>query len=114
MPKGDEIRIPAIGSNSGTSLEQCVAHIRYTDDEAGLTWYILEFDGVDRFFGVVAGRHVVVGEFTLTELQNLIGDEGPAVRRDPDFTPETLLGLASQVPGLREILPPEDDLVELR
>ncbi len=50
------------------------------------TWYVLEFDGEDTFFGLVDGLEVELGYFSLSELESLRGLLGePAVERDLYF-----------------------------
>jgi hypothetical protein len=51
------------------------------------TWYGIEFDGKDTFFGYVAGDFPELGNFSLSELQNLKGPMGLAIERDMYFGP---------------------------
>ena len=51
------------------------------------TWYAIEFDGKDLFFGYVAGDYPELGYFTLSELQDLKGPMGLTIERDMYFKP---------------------------
>ena len=50
------------------------------------TWYVLEFDGQDTFFGLVLnGDEAEYGYFSLSELQSVRGQFGLGVERDMYF-----------------------------
>ena len=51
------------------------------------TWYAIEFDGKDTFFGYVVGHEKELGYFTLSELQGLKGPMGLSMERDMWFRP---------------------------
>ncbi len=51
------------------------------------TWYAIEFDGKDTFFGYVAGDFPELGYFTLSELQGIKGPMGLGIERDLYFRP---------------------------
>src|SRR5665811_1550331 len=54
------------------------------------TWYAIEFDGKDTFFGYVAGDFPELGYFSLSELQGLKGPMGLTIERDMYFEPTRL------------------------
>jgi hypothetical protein len=54
------------------------------------TWYVLEYDGKDTFFGFVDGDFPELGYFRLSELQNLKGPFGLTIERDLYFEPQRL------------------------
>ena len=55
------------------------------------TWYVLEFDGEDTFFGIVInGDYSEYGYFSLKELQSVRGMFGLGVERDLYFNPTTI------------------------
>ena len=55
------------------------------------TWYVLEFDGKDIFFGLVDGFEIELGYFSLSELESVRGPLGiPSIERDVSFEPCTL------------------------
>ncbi|MCC7570325.1 DUF2958 domain-containing protein [Candidatus Micrarchaeota archaeon] len=49
------------------------------------TWYAIEFDGVDLFYGYVAGDYPELGDFSLKELLSNRGKFGLAIERDLYF-----------------------------
>lgn len=57
------------------------------------TWYGIEFDGQDFFFGFVDGFEPELGSFSLSELCNNRGKLGMAIERDRWFTPCRLSAL---------------------
>jgi hypothetical protein len=54
------------------------------------TWYALEFDGVDVFFGLVIGFEQELGYFLLSELCQARGPLGLPIERDIHFKPTRL------------------------
>ena len=54
------------------------------------TWYAIEFDGKDTFFGYVAGDVPELGYFTLSELESNRGMIGFQIERDMFFVPKPL------------------------
>jgi hypothetical protein len=67
-----------------------VAPIKFFTPDSNWTWYPTEFDGQDRFFGLVSGFEVELGYFTLSELESVRGVLGLPVERDLYFSPKTL------------------------
>ncbi|MCL4386841.1 DUF2958 domain-containing protein [Patescibacteria group bacterium] len=49
------------------------------------TWYAIEFDGSDIFFGYVAGDFPELGYFSLKELEEIEGPYGLGIERDLYF-----------------------------
>lgn len=54
------------------------------------TWYAIEFDGKDLFFGLVEGHESELGYFSLSELESVRGPGGVKIERDAHFRPKTL------------------------
>ena len=54
------------------------------------TWYVLEFDGEDMFFGWVVGFEEELGYFRLSELRQARGPWGLLIERDLHFQPTRL------------------------
>ncbi len=54
------------------------------------TWYAIEFDGNDLFFGYVAGFECELGYFSLAELKANRGKWGLPIERDLYFSPTPL------------------------
>jgi len=49
------------------------------------TWYAVEFDGEDLFFGLVDGQEKEWGYFSLKELESITGPLGLKIERDLYF-----------------------------
>ncbi len=58
--------------------------------DSNWTWYVLEFDGEDNFFGYVAGAEPELGYFSLRELKSARGALGLPIERDLYFRPRPL------------------------
>lgn len=56
----------------------------------GWTWYVIEFDGEDTFFGYVIGLENELGYFSLQELREVQGPLGLRVERDCYFDAQPL------------------------
>jgi hypothetical protein len=54
------------------------------------TWYAIEFDGKDTFFGYVVGHEPEMGYFCLSELESVKGPLGLRIERDESFKPKPL------------------------
>jgi hypothetical protein len=63
---------------------------KFFTPDANYTWYAIEFDGDDLFFGLVIGQEPEIGYFSLKELQKLRGRYGLPVERDKWFRPAPL------------------------
>ena len=61
------------------------------------TWYGIEFDGEDLFFGFVDGDFPELGYFRLSELQAHRGKLGLPIERDYFFEPCPLSALRKQL-----------------
>lgn len=74
-------------------LVQCCFFVPFSN----WTWYVLEFDGEDTFFGLVDGHEVELGCFSLSELESIRLPFGLRVQRDLDFTPTPLQTVREQL-----------------
>lgn len=63
---------------------------KFFSPTSGWTWYAIEFDGKDIFFGWVVGFEKELGYFSLSELQAVRGPFGLGIERDLYFTPTPL------------------------
>lgn len=54
------------------------------------TWYAIEFDGKDLFFGWVEGLYNELGYFSLSQLESVCSPLGLLVERDLYFEPRRL------------------------
>ena len=54
------------------------------------TWYAIEFDGDDTFFGLVSGHFTELGYFSLSELESFRDACGLGIELDIHFKPTRL------------------------
>jgi Protein of unknown function (DUF2958) len=67
-----------------------IVQVKFFTPDAQWTWYAIEFDGDDTFFGFVKGLEDEMGYFSLSELQEIRGHLGLPVERDRSFEPTRL------------------------
>jgi hypothetical protein len=67
-----------------------IARVKFFTPWSGWTWYGIEFDGQDEFFGWVVGLEAELGYFSLAKLESLRGPGGLRVERDLCFKPTAL------------------------
>ncbi len=94
----DELRsaLPALYSQEGTA--DPLVPVKFYTPDAEWTWYAVEFDGTDTFFGLVAGHAVELGYFSLAELRAVRGPKGLPVERDLHWTPRPLSWVREHLP----------------
>ena len=63
---------------------------KFFTPDSNWTWYGLEFDGEDLFFGWVVGFEKGLGYFCLSELAEARGPLGLPIERDIHFSPMKL------------------------
>ena len=66
-----------------TGEKTCV--VKFFQPWGSWTWYAVEFDGKDTFFGLVDGFELEWGYFSLSELKSVQGPFGLAIERDRYF-----------------------------
>ncbi len=64
--------------------------VKFFDPTGSWTWYATEFDGVDRFFGLVVGAETELGYFSLEELEGVTVRMGLKIERDLHLSPHTI------------------------
>jgi len=79
--------------------DEAIAYVKFFTPWGKCSWYAIEFDGADTFFGVVAGDYdyLEYGTFSLSALMAIKGVCGLKVERDKLFYP-------MPVSKIREIL----------
>lgn len=88
LPKTVRDALPPLGSTSGEKDPLVVA--KFFTPDGGWTWYAIEFDGQDTFYGLVEGLETEFGYFSLGELLEVRGGLGLPVERDRYFEPRRL------------------------
>ena len=84
----DEIRerLPALYATDGQ--KDPIVQVKFFSTFSSWTWYAIEFDGDDTFFGLVYGHEAELGYFSLAELA--AGRGRTQVERDLYFKPTPL------------------------
>ncbi len=88
FPERVRKRLPPIGSTG--EEKDPMAWVKFFTPSANWTWYAMEFNGKDIFFGWVVGIEKEFGSFSLSELQSLKGPAGLKVERDIYFEPKPI------------------------
>jgi hypothetical protein len=83
-------RLPPLYATEETPLEEKIAQVKFFTPDSSWTWYAVEFDGEDIFWGWVQGFEEEFGTFSLSELQSVRGKLGLPVERDKFFEPTPL------------------------
>ena len=88
-------KLPPLYSQEDDSDPMMIA--KFFTPDAHWTWYAMEFDGEDLFFGYVVGPFPELGYFRLSELEQVRGVLGLPVERDLWFEPCRLSTIQSAV-----------------
>ena len=70
-----------------------IVRVKFDLPWAEWSWWGIEFDGSDTFFGLVDGYEQELGYFSLSELEAFRGPGGLCVERDLYFDPTPLSNL---------------------
>jgi hypothetical protein len=95
MTKELRKKIPPLYSQEST--KDPIIHVKYFTPDSSWTWYVLEFDGKDTFFGYVDGICPELGYFSLSELERIRGPLGLKVERDLYWKPKPLSEVKKEV-----------------
>lgn len=83
-------QLPPLYSTEDIDLEDKIAVCKFFTPDSNWTWYALEYDGEDLFFGYVVGFEAEFGYFSLSELESVRGALGLPIERDLGFTPQSM------------------------
>ena len=84
--------IPKLYKQDGLG-DEAIVYVKFFCPWNSWTWYGLEFDGKDTFFGWVVGFEDELGYFSLDELKSIEGPMGLKIERDKFFKPTKLADL---------------------
>lgn len=85
-------KFPVWGSTAEKTAKEMKVVAKFFNPGGAQTWYAVEFDGTDTFFGYVTGMDEnELGNFSLSELSSVRGRFGLKMERDLHWNPETLL-----------------------
>ena len=85
LTKETRRRLPALGSTDNE--KNPMVQVKFFTPDSNWTWFGIEFDSDDIFFGYVKGLENELGTFSLRELQEVRGGLGLPVERDKFFKP---------------------------
>ena len=89
MPESVMKQIPALYATQ--DQEDPIVWMKYFTPDSSWTWYVTEFDPVDRLcFGLVIGHEIELGYFSLAELESVTGPLGLHIERDLHFREQPL------------------------
>ncbi|MCB0140205.1 MAG: DUF2958 domain-containing protein [Caldilineaceae bacterium] len=88
-------KLPPLGATAEEKDPMVICKFFFPD--FSWTWFAIEFDGSDIFYGLVDGDFVELGTFSLSELTSCRGAWGLPVERDLFFTPCRLSALRAQL-----------------
>ena len=88
-------RLPAIGATE--TEDDPIVQAKFFYPDFSWSWYAIEFDGTNEFFGLVDGFEQELGYFTLSELLENRGKLGMPIERDRFFTPCRLSELKARI-----------------
>ena len=78
-------KLPRLDETENTPPAEKVCVVKFFQPWGSWTWYAVEWDGQDRFYGLVDGFELEWGYFSLQELQSLRGPGGITIERDLYF-----------------------------
>ncbi len=78
-------RLPKLRETEGQ--DDPVVQVKFFTPDSSWTWFGIEFDGKDLFYGLVNGHCREFGYFSLSELASIRGPLGLAIERDLYFKP---------------------------
>jgi hypothetical protein len=81
-------RLPKLGTTK--DQENPMIQVKFFYPDFSWTWYGIEFDGKDIFYGLVEGFEKELGTFSLSELLDNRGKLGLEIERDLCFKPTPL------------------------
>tara|TARA_Y100001963_G_scaffold18542_1_gene23335 strand:- start:552 stop:848 length:297 start_codon:yes stop_codon:yes gene_type:complete len=89
MTKEIRNKIPKMTETS--EQEDPRVYVKFFYPQGSWTWYGIEFDGDDLFYGYVDGDYGEYGYFTLSELQSFKDRFGLGIERDKHWDDKTTM-----------------------
>lgn len=94
LTKENKKQIPPMRSQENRKDPICF--VKFFTPWTHWTWYVLEYDGQDTFFGYVQGLENELGYFSLEDLKSVNGPLGLKIERDRNFKPCPLSEIKAQ------------------
>ena len=95
LPRDIADKLPPLYATEGQGMK-AIAQVKFFTPDSSWTWYAVEFDGEETFFGLVIGHERELGYFSLAELESARGQLGLPIERDLYFTPTPLEDLMKE------------------
>ena len=95
-----EIRdtLPPLYDSEKHPEKESVAVVKFFSPYSQWTWYAVEFDGEDTFFGLVDGFEMEYGYFSYSELEAVTVFGGvPAIERDCHWSPRPVKEIEAEI-----------------
>ena len=95
-----EIRdtLPPLYNSEKHPEKEAIAVVKFFSPYSQWTWYAIEFDGVDTFWGLVDGFEMEYGYFSYSELEAVSVFGGvPAVERDCYWSPRPVKEIEAEI-----------------
>lgn len=105
LTKENRAKLPPLYATEETPAAEKVAVVKFFTPWTSWTWYAVEFDGVDTFFGYVDGLEREFGYFSLAELAAIRGRFGLKIECDLHFQPTPLAKLYPSLKVAEEVTP---------
>jgi len=79
-------KLPPLGTTANEAdTTKIMAQCKFFTPWTSWTWWVIEYDGGDTFFGLVQGFEKELGFFRLSELLSVAGPFGLYIERDELF-----------------------------
>ena len=89
-------KLPPLYAQDGKG-GRAIVHAKFFTPDSNWTFYASEYDGQDRFFGLVDGHCKELGYFNLAELEEVAGPMGLPIERDLHWKPRSLEEIAPEL-----------------
>jgi hypothetical protein len=89
-------KLPPLYAQEGKG-GKAIVHAKFFTPDSNWTFYASEYDGQDRFFGLVDGHCKELGYFSLSELESVRGPMGLPIERDLHWKPRSLEEIAPEL-----------------
>jgi len=83
-------KLPPLYSTENVPENEKIVVVKFFSPWSNYTWYAVEFDGKDKFFGLVVGQETEWGYFLLSEMKNAKRGRLPLVERDKFWRPRKI------------------------
>ena len=90
--------LPPLYNSEKHPEKEAIAVVKFFSPYSQWTWYAVEFDGEDTFFGIVDGFEMEYGYFSYSELEAVTVFGGvPAVERDCHWSPRPVKEIEAEI-----------------